>query len=112
METQKNQKQYQQGDVLFITVEVPVSAEKSMCGNVIRRGETTGHSHLLTVGGELQQCYMRERLNTDFFATIPADKFAVITHEEHKPLLIEESVQILPTHEYDHFAQRSRFVRD
>ena len=106
MKTQKNQKQYQQGDVLFITVEVPVSAEKSICGNVIRRGETTGHSHVLTVAGELQHT------GREFFAAIPVDKFAVITHEEHKPLLIDESVQILPTHEYDHFAQRSRFVRD
>src|SRR5688572_9684001 len=80
--------QFQQGDLLFVGVDPNAldllkykrSREK---GNVIAKGERTGHAHVLT--GDDVVLY-RGIADGDF--CIEAPKGATITHEEHAPVVL------------------------
>jgi len=99
----------QQGDVNIWPTELPSLAQKRT-DRVVRRGETTGHSHRLTGDVELYE------LGDRIFARVLAGNAAIV-HEEHKtqplpPLPDGQVYEFGPTHEYDHFAEKAREVAD
>lgn len=96
----------QQGDVNIVRREVPEDAKKRTSA-VVREGETTGHKHAIE-GTEFEMLELGHRI----FARILSGD-ARIVHEEHKTInLPAGDYEFLPTHEFDHFAERSRMVRD
>lgn len=96
---------YQQGDVLIKKVS-EVKGKKAK-HKVLAEGEVTGHSHRVTEG----EADIYEHEGT-LFLKVTSDK-AVITHEEHKPIVVEKGdYQIGIVQEYDHFAEEARNVAD
>ena len=115
------EKQMQQGDVNI----VQLNRENYMAGDsnivfrlrdqkvgesdgIVRRGSTTGHSHrimasdfrMINMGGERMVC---DILSDD----------GQMVHEEHEAIPLPRGLYMFkPTFQYDHFANRSRYVRD
>lgn len=102
--------QLQQGDVNIIkTLQRPVKL-KELEGDVIREGEATGHAHRI-VGTDFTLYHVAE-MEEVLFAEIKSDDCAVV-HEEHGTIELPVGEYMFsPTVEYDHFADRSRAVRD
>jgi hypothetical protein len=99
-------KMVQQGDVNIVSVVIPVGAKKRESG-IIREGETTGHAHKV-VGSDFEVLQLGSRI----FARILSGDCQIV-HEEHKPInLPVGDYEFFPTHEYDHFAEEARYLRD
>ena len=80
-----------QGDILLELVEKPDSLvlRGQVEDGVIAQGEVTGHAHKL-VGGELRHG------DGGMLALVPASG-AVVTHDEHADLELEEGVWLVRT---------------
>lgn len=103
-------KQLQQGDVNIVQVNESPNKVTKIEGGVIREGETTGHAHRI-VGSDFQLNTIPS-LNDVLFGQIRSDD-CKLTHEEHGTILLPQGDYMFsPTVEYDHFAERSRIVRD
>lgn len=99
-------KQLQQGDVCLFSAKIPPKAKKRQ-GDVLREGETTGHAHRVT-GSDFQLLQSDNRL----FVSVVSDDCKVV-HEEHKQIELPiGDYEVTPIHEYDHFLEGSRAVRD
>jgi hypothetical protein len=102
-------KQFVQGDILFIeTHELASSAEKEN-GNVIARGEKTGHAHVIDGMGQLYfqiGYFSGAAIKRRFLA---ADEDITIRHEEHGPLVLPKGTyEIKEQRFYDYEAERKR----
>ena len=96
---------YQQGDVLFKSVEQSRGKPCKKHPVVVAEGEATGHSHKILddvralVDGE-----------TMF---IESDKPFTVVHEEHGAITIPAGIyEVDRVKEYDHFAEEARRVMD
>jgi hypothetical protein len=101
-------KQRQQGDVLFYSVEeIPETAkEKKGKDIIVAEGESTGHAHRIT------DDYVQMFLD-DGIVFLSSAKPFVCRHEEHKEVALPAGkYRIGIVREYDHFAERERRVAD
>lgn len=110
--------QFQQGDVCIFSAVIPfptIAIEKNcpnhkvvkVQGNVLREGEATGHAHAIE-GTDFQLYKLGQRL----FTRILSGDCRVV-HEEHKPINLPiGDYEVTPVHEYDHFREEARYVRD
>lgn len=100
---------YQHGDILIKPLPsgegVPKGRQRA--GQVLARGEATGHAHVargdgaVVIEGEDDQLYL------------DAPKGATITHEEHKTISIPAGqYRIERVREYDHFAEEAEQTRE
>ena len=104
-------RQTQQGDVLIYSVnKVPDGAKKvePIDGKfVIAKGEVTGHAHVIEVKLGMK-LYEKDRI-LYLISTVEEP----MTHEEHKPSLIDPGITAFETvREKDHFTDIIRQVRD
>jgi hypothetical protein len=68
-----------QGDLIFSQVgEIPKRAKRDITG-ILVRGERTGHAHRVS-GGDI--------FRTPEALYISVNKKALVTHEEHKPVVL------------------------
>ena len=105
-------KMLQQGDVNIVQIDAvpdlpdwfkPAEIESG----VIREGTATGHSHRI-VGTEFRLFRHGRRM----FAEIKSEDCKMV-HEEHETIdLPVGKYEFVATVEYDHFADRSRYVLD
>jgi hypothetical protein len=72
-----------QGDLVFIKINELPKTVKKVKGNVILRGESTGHSHTLDGGDIFTK-------NNDLYLVI-LNK-ALINHQEHKTIRLSKGV--------------------
>jgi hypothetical protein len=76
-------KLYRHGDVMIEEcTEIPKDAKK-IKGNILVRGEVTGHAHRLDTPGSFQL------LETPNFIYIDVTKETNIVHEEHAPITLQ-----------------------
>jgi hypothetical protein len=105
----------QQGDVIIKKVNISLSGMKNLSGMkkikkqargfVLAEGEATGHAHTT-----IDDIEMFEKYGIMYIGA--KEKFTV-THEEHKPVVVEKGVyEIGIVQEYDHFAEEARNVAD
>lgn len=98
--------QLQQGDVCLFTAVIPKDARKKK-GNILRHGEATGHAHAVE-GTDFDLVELGNRL----FVRILSSDCRVI-HEEHKAVKLPVGeYEVTGVHEFDHFLEESRWVRD
>jgi len=106
----KMQRQFQQGDVLIVSSQIPSSAKRvPKDGNryIIARGETTGHAHVV------EACPEVELFEDHGVLYLAAAKPTTITHEEHKPVTVPPGTYELGiVQEYDYDAAERKSVRD
>lgn len=101
-----------QGDVTFIKNELILTGElEKHDGNfVLALGEHTGHKHVITV--ERPEDMKIQKLGFESFL-ISLLSSATITHEEHKPIVIEPGTyRVGKERELDHFSKVTRSVVD
>lgn len=105
----------QQGDVLIVDANIALVKKEvdnspnriSKHSGIIREGETTGHAHRI-VGTDFEVLDIGGRILANI---ISGD--CRIVHEEHGTIdLLPGEYEFLPVHEYDHFAEEARYVRD
>lgn len=99
---------YQQGDVLFETVDHNPAYEKIKDGQgiVLAEGETTGHMHRVKERAELY----RDKTGQFYLSTKGP---VTIVHEEHKPITIPGGFyKVGIVQEYDYIEMQSRKVQD
>lgn len=102
--------QLQQGDVNIVKTSRRPEKLKEVDNGVIREGEATGHAHKI-VGTDFKLFNVVGMAGV-LFAEIESEDCMVV-HEEHKTVeLPVGDYMFSPTVEYDHFAGRSRMVRD
>jgi hypothetical protein len=109
---------FQQGDVLIKPVsELPhwqreeaMKRDKQDVGElVVAQGETTGHSHVIR--GKIVKFVPKQASNNMivFELTEPC----TISHEEHNTITLPAGTYYIDqVREFDHFENRSQFVRD
>jgi len=97
----------QQGDVLVKQISNIPSSAKKLNHLTLALGEKTGHHHTITEGdAELYE------VDGVLYLKVNSEQ-ATLTHQEHKPILIEEGIyQIGIVKEYDHFLEEARNVAD
>jgi len=100
------EKQVQQGDINIIAYSIPSNA-KTRKSSVIREGETTGHAHRI-IGSSFAMYEVANRI----FARIFSNDCQIVHEEHHAIDLPVGDYEFLPTHEYDHFAEESSYLRD
>lgn len=87
------QEQYRQGDLLFVRRKRVPAGLKARLGQVIVRGEATGHAHRLTTGTILH--------GSDDALYLRLQQEARVVHEEHAPLLLPAGIwQVVRQREY------------
>jgi uncharacterized cupin superfamily protein len=98
----------QQGDVNITITKIPTGAKKRQDNNaMVREGEATGHFHKI-VGTDFEMLELGDQI----FARILSGDCSIV-HEEHKPIeLPVGDYEFTPTHEYDHFLEESKEVKD
>ena len=100
---------YQQGDVLFRSIEALPEKVKEIKQNgpiVVAQGETTGHAHKIL---DDVKAFLDEKDNMFLEIESPV----TVVHEEHKPIELPEGIYMVDkVREYDHFQEESRRVRD
>ena len=96
---------YRHGDLLIRKVKtIPQTVEK-VRGNVLAKGEVTGHKHKLS--GQIQIFANQER---KFFE---AKQETILSHQEHKPLEIPEGkYEVIQEREWNPFDEQIRRVMD
>ena len=107
------QLQFQQGDINITYIAKPEKV-KPIKAKPIRLGESTGHSHRI-VGSEWSlfepDDWQNKRAGV-ILAEIKSPDCQLV-HEEHKTIDLPVGfVEFRPTVEYDHFANRSAYIRD
>lgn len=106
--------QLQQGDINIVKLgpdqEPNRDKLKEVDGGVVAEGEALGHKHRI-IGTEFKLHNVVGLVNV-LFAEITSDDCRIV-HEEHGTIdLPVGDYMFSPTIEYDHFAERSRQVRD
>lgn len=122
----QTQKQWQQGDVVFIKVdEIPAAAKKEEKFNgVVQHGEHTGHAHRLAMPvREAFQAGKQEQLEAIGFEMfqhfeegrrfLSVTKPTALSHEEHKTFeLPPGNYEVRIVRELDWFSDMERAVVD
>jgi hypothetical protein len=104
--------QLQQGDINIVRTKTRPEPDKlkEIDGGVVAEGEALGHKHRI-IGTEFK-LHKIVGLTDVLFADIVSDDCRIV-HEEHGTIdLPIGEYYFSPTIEYDHFAERSRIVRD
>jgi len=101
---------YQHGDVIITKInKLPDNAKivkPKASGNILADGESTGHAHVVDPTKTVMYS-----VGTALYLVVK--ERATVTHEEHKPIDIDEGVyEIGRVQEYDHFAEEARNVED
>jgi len=104
-------KQKQQGDVLFLRIKsLPEGIKEVKPRNgkyILAEGEATGHAHAIVANTDVQ---LYERDNVLYLSVSTP---AVITHEEHKEITVEEGIwEVGGVVEIDPFEEEIRRVMD
>ena len=110
---------YQQGDVLIKPVsqlpqwqqdEIMKREKKDTPELVVAQGETTGHSHVIR--GKIVKFVPKGSGSSNTIA-FELTEPATISHEEHKTFTLPAGTYYIEqVREFDHFENRSTFVRD
>jgi hypothetical protein len=103
-------KDYQQGDVLFKSIEKVKGKEvkPDARGYVFAEGETTGHCHVIT---ETEAVKVYVENGVKHVRVIKAS--ATVEHQEHGPVILPKGdYQIGIVKEYDPFENDIRRVQD
>lgn len=103
-------RQFQQGDVLIVSAQVPVGAKKvrSKAGRyILAEGEVTGHAHAVEACPDV---VMYEKGGVLYLDT---KKETTVTHEEHHHITVPPgSYEIGIVQEYDYDTEERRNVAD
>ena len=113
-------KQLQQGDVNIIQLdrqeylsndtdiaERIQRQERGDSDGIVREGSTTGHRHRIVATD-----FRMLPAGSVMFCDILSDDGQMV-HEEHEAIPLPRGLYMFkPTFQYDHFANRSRYVRD
>lgn len=99
---------YQQGDVLFVSVN-EVKGDKADVKGLLVEGELTGHAHRVAVE-DLEKVEVLRQFEQMFVKVKAPSK---IVHEEHKTVeLPVGNYEIRKVREYDYWADEIRSVED
>lgn len=118
MNTNKNKKQFRQGDVwIERVVSVPAAAvpQKRSRRIILAHGEVTGHHHALEAKDPADYWKTGDDDAADQFVQIKVSKEpgapAVITHQEHAPIALDPGIyRVRRQREYS--PQENRSVAD
>jgi hypothetical protein len=110
----KNEKQRQQGDVLFKKVDAIPAGAKRTNNHILAAGEHTGHNHELSLldmaSGEVEVYDTQDGFK---FVKNSSDKPVTVTHPEHKQVTVPPGIwQLDIVREKDWFTEMERRVQD
>jgi hypothetical protein len=104
------------GDLSFHPItEIPKDAEKINHNGkfVLARGEHTGHAHVLTLDKPEELKIFKDATGRMFFAISEKTRNAVITHEEHKTIVLAPGIyEMKHEREFDYCLNETRRVVD
>lgn len=101
-----------QGDVTFVPQEVTLSdkLEQHNGSFVLAYGEKSGHRHVITV--ERPESMKIQKIGDEMYFIFLSEP-GTITHEEHKPIVLEPGTyRVGKERELDHFMKAIRRVVD
>lgn len=107
---------YRHGDLSFHPIkEVPRDVIEIIHNGkyVLARGEHTGHQHVLTLDKPEELKIFKDATGRMFFAISEKTRNAVITHEEHKTIVLEPGIyEMRHEREFDYCLNETRKVQD